>query len=104
MTNERDPIIEIAELREANQSWKDHCDRLDEELKEARRDLILMARRNVLLVVEIEDLKEELAKIKGQPKPDPVRFDEVEAINERLGPLDSLEKCVKDSYRSENSQ
>ena len=104
MTNERDPIIEIAELREANQSWKDHCDRLDEELKEARRDLILMARRNVLLVVETEGLKEELAKLKEQAKPISAKFDEVKAMNDRLGPLDSLEKCVKDSYRSENSQ
>jgi FtsZ-binding cell division protein ZapB len=104
MTHERDPIIEIADLREANQQWKDHCDRLDEHIQQARRDLIMLARRNTLLVIEIEDLKEELAKLKEQAKPISAKFDEVKAMNDRLGPLASLEECAKDSYRSENSQ
>ncbi len=96
MTNDRDPIIEIAELREAIQQWKDYCHKMDEELKDKRRDLILLARRNTLLVLENEELKTELAKINGKAKPLSTKFNEVQAINERL--------CLPDCCRSENSQ
>ena len=100
MTNERDPIIEIADLREANQQWKTHCASVEADLREARTELLMLSRRNTMLVIEIEALRQRLSRL----EPAPAKFDEVKAMNDRLGPLDSLEKCAKDSYSSENSQ
>lgn len=55
-----DPVIEIAHLREANDEWKRMHELNQLELKQLRTDLILLSRRNTLLVIEIEDMKQKM--------------------------------------------
>lgn len=60
MNGYMDPVIEIAHLREANDEWKRMHELNQLELKQLRTDLILLSRRNTLLVIEIEDMKQKM--------------------------------------------
>lgn len=55
-----DPVIELSHLREANEEWKRIHERDQEELRQLRTDLILLSRRNTLLVIEIEEMKQKM--------------------------------------------
>lgn len=84
---ERDPIIEMAELRAANDQWKQDSVQLEAQLRAARTELILLSRRNTMLVIEIEDLKQEIARLHGKTKPESrYAFNDVQAMDDRRGP------------------
>ena len=62
MNGYMDPVIELSHLREANEEWKRIHEQDQAELRQLRTDLILLSRRNTLLIIELEELKQELAK------------------------------------------
>lgn len=60
MNGYMDPVIELAHLREANDEWKRMHELNQLELKQLRTDLILLSRRNTMLVIEIENMKQKM--------------------------------------------
>lgn len=62
MNGYMDPVIELSHLREANEEWKRIHEQDQAELRQLRTDLILLSRRNTMLIIELEELKQEMAK------------------------------------------
>ena len=60
MNGYMDPVIELAHLRDANDEWKRMHELNQLELKQLRTDLILLSRRNTLLVIELEEMKQKM--------------------------------------------
>lgn len=63
MNGYMDPVIELSHLREANEEWKRIHEQDQAELRQLRTDLILLSRRNTLLVIEIEEMKQKMEKM-----------------------------------------